>query len=273
MYNSTISAAVSLASLQQRLEVIADNIANSNTNGYKSRSGSFEDVLTRVQQQSEDYRQTGRTMPMGFNIGFGTRLSSLSTDWEQGTLKETGSPSDLALQGNGLFAVSVNGGIGYTRQGAFHFTPDPANPRQLNLVTDEGNAVLGTNGNPVTVPVGVHAAIDESGRVLVKNNENDPPRLAATLMIVEPVSRASLEAVDDSFYMLKDGITPQEAFVQRAAGERPNVGVRSGWLEQSNVDLTKEMTDMLNVQRTFSLVSRALTSSDQMMGLANNMRG
>lgn len=88
MNNSTISAAVSMSSLQQRLDIIADNLANMDTNGYKSKKGSFEDVLTRVQQQSDDYDQPGRATPLGFNIGFGTYVPSITTNWEEGPLKK-----------------------------------------------------------------------------------------------------------------------------------------------------------------------------------------
>jgi flagellar basal-body rod protein FlgG len=273
MNNSTIGAAVSMSSLQQRLDIIAENIANLNTNGYKSKEGSFEDVLTRVQQQSDDYEMPGRSMPLGFNIGFGVRVPTIRTSWEEGTLKETGNPTDLALQGNGLFGVQVNGGIGYTRQGDFHFTPDPTNPDNMILVDNTNNPVLSTGKAPISVPVGMNVAIDETGRVLMKKNENDPAVEAGRIMIVEPLSRDSLQAVDGNFYVLADGVTEQQAFVQRAAGEASDVGVRSGWLEQSNVDLNKEMTEMMQLQRTYQLAARALTSSDQMQGLANNLRG
>lgn len=273
MNNSTIGAAVSMSSLQQRLDIIADNIANLNTNGYKSKEGSFEDVLTRVQQQSNDYKLAGRSMPLGFNIGFGVRVPSVTNNWEEGTLKETGNPTDLALQGNGLFGVQVNGVTAYTRQGDFHFTPDKTDTNSMILVDYSGNPVMNTDNNPIKVPVGMNAAIDETGRVLTKRNENDPAQVAGRIMIVEPSSRDSLRAVDGNFYVLADGVTEEQAFVQRAAGEPMAVGVRSGWLEQSNVDLNKEMTDMMHIQRTYQLAARALSSSDQMQGLANNMRG
>ncbi|GGF87404.1 flagellar basal-body rod protein FlgG [Paenibacillus albidus] len=273
MNNSTIGASVSMSSLQQRLDIIADNIANVNTNGYKRKEGSFEDVLTRVQQQSEDYDQPGRSTPLGFNIGFGVRVASITNSWEEGALKETGNPTDLALQGNGLFGVQVNGATAYTRQGAFHFTPDPANAANMVLVDNTGNKVLNSNGNPLTVPVGVNAAIDEWGRVLTKRNESDPVQVAGRIMIVEPLSKDTLQAMDGNFYALSEGVTAQQAFVQRGAGDVPAVGVRSGWLEQSNVDLSKEMTELMQLQRTYQLAARALTSSDQMQGLANTMRG
>lgn len=273
MNNSTISAAVSMSSLQQRLDIIADNIANMSTNGYKSKQGSFEDVLTRVQQQSDDYDQPGRATPLGFNIGFGTYVPSITSNWEEGPLQETGVPTDLALQGNGLFGVQVNGTTAYTRQGDFHFIPDATNADNMVLVDNTGNPVLNTEGTPLTVPVGVNAAIDETGRVLTKENENDPVVVAGTIMIVEPQNESALKAVDGNFYMLADGVTAGQAFIQRAAGEAKAVGVRAGWLEQSNVDMTKEMTEMMQIQRTYQLAARALSSSDQMLGLANNMRG
>ncbi|HEY4430501.1 MAG TPA: flagellar hook-basal body protein [Paenibacillus sp.] len=273
MNNSTISAAVSMSSLQQRLDIIADNLANMDTNGYKSKQGSFEDVLTRVQQQSDDYDQPGRATPLGFNIGFGTYVPSIKTNWEEGPLKETGNPTDLALQGNGLFGVQVNGTTAYTRQGDFRFVPDTSDRAKMVLVDNTGNPVLNTQGSPLTVPVGVNAAIDESGRVLTKKTENAPVLVAGTIMIVEPKTQNSLKAVDGNFYLLADGVTAQQAFVQRAAGEASGIGVRSGWLEQSNVDMTTEMTEMMQIQRTYQLAARALSSSDQMLGLANNMRG
>ncbi|MBW4081695.1 flagellar hook-basal body protein [Paenibacillus sp. S150] len=271
MNNSTIGAAVSMSSLQQRLDIIADNIANMNTDGYKSKEGSFEDVLTRVQQQSKDYDQPGRSTPLGFNIGFGVRVASISRNWEEGALRETGNPTDLAIQGNGLFGVQVNGATAYTRQGDFHFVPDSANADNMMLVDNTGNPVLDTDGNPLTVPANVSAAIDENGRVLTKTDENSPVQVAGTIMIVEPFSKSSLQAVDGNFYVLADGVTTQQAF--KAAGEPSTVGVRAGYLEQSNVDLSKEMTEMMQIQRTYQLAARALSSSDQMLGLANNMRG
>ncbi|MBY0009430.1 flagellar hook-basal body protein [Paenibacillus typhae] len=273
MNNSTIGAGVSMSSLQQRLDIIADNIANMNTNGYKSKEGSFEDVLTRVQQQSKEYDQPGRSMPLGFNIGFGVRVSTVTSNWEEGPLQETGNPTDLALQGNGLFGVQVNGDTAYTRQGNFHFTPDPADAQQMMLVDSTGNPVLNTEGNPLRVPANVSAAIDEKGRVLTKTGENEPVQLAGTIMIVEPLSKTALQAVDGNFYVLPDGVTEGQAFLQRQPGEETAFGVRSGYLEQSNVDLSKEMTELMQLQRTYQLAARALSSSDQMLGLANNMRG
>ncbi|KAA8998009.1 flagellar hook-basal body protein [Paenibacillus spiritus] len=277
MNNSTISALVSMSAMQQRLDLIADNIANLNTAGYKTKESSFEDTLTRVQQQSKDYQMDGRATPLGFNLGFGSQLSLRGANWEQGAMQETGNPTDLALQGNGLFAVSVGGTTTYTRQGDFHFEPDSANAGRMRLVDNSGNAVLNTAGAPVTVPVGVDAAINEKGQVLTKRGENEPAVVASTLKIVAPRTENVLQAVDGSRFVLAAGLTETQAFsaAGNAAVDDPasGVGVRSGYLEQSNVDLGKQMSELMMVQRNYQLAARALSSGDQMLGLANTMRG
>lgn len=108
MNNSMIGAMVSMI-VQQRLDLIADNIANINTVGYKSKQGSFEDVLANVQQQPSTYLQNGRAMPLGYNLGYGVKTAAIMKNMEQGPLKETGLPTDLAIQGNAMFEVQEMG--------------------------------------------------------------------------------------------------------------------------------------------------------------------
>ena len=277
MNNSTIGAMVSMSALQQRMDLIAENIANLNTAGYKSKDGSFEDALTRVQGQSREYHQPGRSTPLGYNLGFGIRVPSVTIDWSEGPLMETGGPTDLALQGNGLFGVQVNGGTAYTRLGAFHYEPDPepiepGGGAQMRLVDNMRNPVLNTAGEIVRVPVGTIAAIDETGQMWTKTSETGEATPGQRLMIVQPLSKESLKAVDGGFFVLAEGVTEQQAFVQPGTDNYRQVGGRTGWLEQSNVDLNKEMTDLIQIQRTFQLAARALSSSDQMAGLANGLR-
>lgn len=148
MNNSMISAMVSMTGIQQRLDVISDNIANVNTAGYKSKQAAFEDVLTRVQQQPDKYKLDGRSTPMGYNLGFGARLADVTKDMSQGSFNETGNPTDLAIEGNAMFAVEANGEKMWTRQGAFHFIPDtrpktnPNAPDMMVLVNGEGHFAL-----------------------------------------------------------------------------------------------------------------------------------
>jgi flagellar basal-body rod protein FlgG len=272
MNNSMIGAMVTMSGVQKQLDMIANNVANVNTVGYKTKDASFEDVLSRVQQQPEAFRQPGRAMPLGFNLGFGVRTAAMTTDMKQGALKETGNPTDLAIEGNALFAIEVNGQKAWTRNGSFSFTPDPLGTGLL-LTTSEGHPVLDRNDVPVTAPLGSKVAIDRQGNLLIRDRGTGLPYTAQQLQFVEPQRPEGLVQGSDNTFVLASGVTENDVFGQGAAtGVPATSAIRQGYLEQSNVDLTDEMTEMMQIQRMFQMASRALTSSDTMMGLANSLR-
>ncbi|MHA0856252.1 flagellar hook-basal body protein [Paenibacillus sp. CMAA1364] len=274
MNNSIISASVTMNSLQSRLDLIADNIANMNTVGYKRKESSFEDVLTTVQNQHKDFKSTDRPSAMGFNIGYGIKSASIAANWEQGPMQETGLPTDLAIQGNGLFAVESNGNIAYTREGAFHFVPNPQDASTMILVNNEGDKVLRRdNLQPITVPADGKAAIDAKGNVWTVRSGTSDRELAGQIMVLEVQRAEGLVQVDGNKFILANGTTTQSVFGPATDSIPENISLRSGYLESSNVDLSVEMAEMVQVQRAYQLMSRALTSSDTMMNLANNMRG
>ncbi|GGA43958.1 flagellar hook-basal body protein [Paenibacillus physcomitrellae] len=278
MNNSMISSMVSLGSLQQRLDLLADNIANLNTNGYKSKDASFVDTLTRVQQQAKDMTQlTGRSTPSGYNLGFGAKMSGLSLDFTQGEIKDTGLPTDLAIQGNALFRVrAADGSDAWTRVGDFQLHPDPANPGQAALVTSQGYSVLDTTGQPVSVPANSKLQIAADGTLTVTDATGT---FDFGQLQLDYVNRPEgLVELTDNMYGLVSGAVQGDVLtaVDTLADGDPRlnkVSVRQGALEQSNVDLSKEMTDMLQVQRAYQLSARALTSSEAMMNMANHLRG
>ena len=105
MNNSMINSSVSMQSLQQKLDILSNNIANVNTNGFKKKEASFEDVLTNVKSQPEGFRQQGRFSPLGFNQGWGSKLVQIQTNLSQGPIQSTGNVTDFAIQGDGLFEV------------------------------------------------------------------------------------------------------------------------------------------------------------------------
>jgi flagellar basal-body rod protein FlgG len=275
MNNSMIGAMVSMAGVQQRLDLIADNIANINTTGYKSKQGSFEDVLANVQQQPSTYLQNGRAMPLGYNLGYGVKIASIMKNMEQGPLKETGLPTDLAIQGNAMFEVQGNGQKAWTRDGSFHFVPDPNDSAAMMLTTAEGYSVLDNNDVPVTAPAGSKVAINSDGELLIRANGTGEPTVGQRIKLMDVQRPEGLEQRDDNLFVLANGATEANVFgAAGVAGAVPtDVSVRSGYLEQSNVDLASEMTDMMQVQRMYQMAARALTSSDTMMNLANNLRG
>jgi flagellar basal-body rod protein FlgG len=274
MNNSMIGAMVSMASVQQRLDLIADNIANINTVGYKSKQGSFEDVLANVQQQPSTYLQNGRAMPLGYNLGYGVKTAAIMKNMEQGPLKETGLPTDLAIQGNAMFEVQGNGQKAWTRDGSFHFIPDPSDSATMMLTTAEGYSVLDNNDVPVTAPAGSKVAINSDGELLIRANGTGIPTVGQRIKLMDVQRPEGLEQRDDNLFVLLNGVTEANVFgAAGVAGAVPaDVSLRSGYLEESNVDLAGEMTDMMQVQRMYQMAARALTSSDTMMNLANNLR-
>ncbi|UPK43502.1 flagellar hook-basal body protein [Paenibacillus pabuli] len=278
MNNSMISAMVSMTGIQQRLDVISDNIANVNTAGYKSKQAAFEDVLTRVQQQPDKYKLDGRSTPMGYNLGFGARLADVTKDMSQGSFNETGNPTDLAIEGNAMFAVEANGEKMWTRQGAFHFIPDtrpktnPNAPDMMVLVNGEGHFVLDRQGNRITASNNSKVAFDEKGNLLIRRGNAANATIGAQLQLVDIERPEGLVQYADNLFGLGAGLTENDVFGVNAATREATAMIRTGYLEQSNVDLTQEMALLMQGQRTYQLAARALTSSDSMAGLANNMR-
>jgi len=281
--HSMISASVTLHALQQRLDVLSNNMANSGTVGYKKKQTSFEDVLTSMKQQPEHFTKPGRMTPPGLNQTWGARIAMSQIDMTQGSLKQTDNPFDLAIEGDGLFEVEVRetdaaGNVtprpAWTRNGSFGIKME--NGLQM-LTTQDGQYVRNTDDLPIILPPNTKLSIDRNGRMLAydKTNPNVEPEDLGQLKMVRVIRPQFLEQMGDNLFVLPNNIN-RDIVMQDAATipeEDPDkVLVTQGALEQSNVDLTKEMTDVIMVQRAFQLMSRALTSSDMMMGLANNLR-
>lgn len=277
MNNSMISAKVSMSAIQQRLDLIADNIANVNTVGYKRKEATFEDTLTRVQQQASDMKLPGRATPLGFNMGFGSQVTGVAVNFLQGTIRDTGRETNLAILGDALFVVQGQGEEeqrAYTRAGDFHIQPNPEDPESAFLVTSQGYHVMNTEDAPIEVPAGAKLQIDPQGNITA--TVGDTVTAAGTIALVTPQRKDVLVQKDGGLFVLPTGVAEGDVLTDIADLELPEgqqVQLRQGALESSNVDLATEMAEMLQVQRAYQLSARALTSSDTMMGLANNLRG
>jgi flagellar basal-body rod protein FlgG len=285
MNNSMINSSVSMHSLQQKLDILSNNIANVNTNGFKKKEASFEDVLTNVQTQPEGFRQQGRFSPLGFNQGWGSRLVQIQTNLAQGPIQSTGNVTDFAIQGDGLFEVQLGELDGnserkkaWTRNGAFSLSPVAAGGNVLT--TKEGHFVTGADGNPIRVPTGIRPVVEQNGTIkgYSEQNPSAAPINLGQIKLVRVVRSQLLQDVGDNLYTLPTGVTAAEKAnilqdVNPGLDTTNNrVTLMQGFLEQSNVTLSDEMTDLVTVQRALQLNSRAITSSDQMMNIANNLR-
>lgn len=289
MNHSMINSTVSMQGLQQKLDIIANNMANINTTGFKRKEATFHDVLTTTMRQPETFQQVGRMSPLGLTQGWGAKLSQVQTLMAQGSLKQTDMPTDLAIEGDALFEVTIpsvdeNGQpvtrTAWTRDGAFALKAQPGDTENVYLTTQEGHLVLGTDNQPIRIPNDTRIRIETDGRVLSYNDRIPGlPAQAGQLKLVQVVRPQLLRNLGDNLYVLPEEIDPALGEVVRVVAtdaanpEAAKVKVQQGFLEQSNVNLTEEMTELMLTQRAFQLNAKALTSADNMMYLANTLRG
>jgi flagellar basal-body rod protein FlgG len=275
-----ISAAASMGAMQRKLDILADNIANLNTSGYKRKNAEFEDILTNVQPHEQDFQLPGRRSPLGYTQGWGARMVAQTLDLTQGPLKQTSLGTDVAIEGNALFEIrtgaSLNSDRAFTRQGAFQLMPTGNGDRLL--VTDTGNPVVADDGGTdslIEVPDGYDLNIAADGTLTAVNADHTETLDLGKLKLVEVLKPELLQAVADNLYGVPQNVNVADVVQAVAASpaQSGGVAIRQGFLEQSNVNLVDEMADLVTVQRAYSLNSRALSSGDQMMQMATDLRG
>lgn len=291
MNHSMINSSVTMNALQQRIDVLSNNLANVNTVGYKKKEATFEDILTNMKQQPKSFEKDGRLSPLGYNQGWGAKLSQVQVHFSQGSLQPTGNQTDVAIEGDGLFEVELStvDATGapvktkaYTRDGAFQLSVVENDPDNVYMATKEGHFVLGRDGGYVKVPKGYKIEVAADG--VVKAHDASQPEQAAVTVGQLSIKRAArpqlLQQVGDNLYavpaaLITDPATGNNNVVTDPAANpgAPAISVRQGHLEMSNVNVADEMSELMMVQRAFQLSSRALSSSDRLMDLTNNLRG
>jgi flagellar basal-body rod protein FlgG len=292
MNHSMISASASMNGLLQKLDVIANNIANQNTDGYKRKEASFEDLLTTIKLQHKRQQLPGRLSPPGFTIGSGARLSQVQINMTQGVLKNTENPYDLAIEGDALFEIALQTTDAdgneirrpaWTRNGALRVALVAGDTENSMLTTSDGSPLIGADNEPILVPNGRRIVIDSQGNIIAyqPNNPEAEAEIVGQVKLVRATRPQLLETRGDNLFVLPDALSipgeveqimQQMDLNQYEEGNAP-IRLRQGFLEGSNVDLAAEMSELIQVQRAFQLNARALTSSDTLMNLANTLRG
>jgi len=253
---SKVSAAAGLKAQQARIDMIANNVANVNTIGYKSGRLNFKDSMYAAGFSPGPARSPDGNQQKGH----GVLICSISSNLTPGVIQRTDRDLDFAIEGRGFFELGdLNGNLFYTRNGNFNLS---AEPDGTFLVNAAGLYVHDRDGNRIIVPPGTNAiSVGEDGTIRFIGGEEETTSSIAVVMFR---NITGLEAVGDSNFVE----TP-------ASGEKfqsPYAVVRQGALEGSNVNLAQEMTRLIRTQRAFQLASRALTTADEMEGIANNMR-
>lgn len=261
--------------LQKQMNNISHNLANLDTTGYKAVNTSFSELvrqqIEQVDEKNNEVAQSRKTPP-GLRLGVGALSVDKLTN-SQGSLKETGRNLDFALTSPyQYFQVDVDGEVQYTRDGAFTLSTVSGNPNQVQLVTADGHSVLDENGNAIRFDRRYqNVQVDKNGTMTASSgNEGEAP-LRFNLGIVRAVKPQALAAEGGNLFSVDDNLRAT-ALINLTGAGRQEISIKQGSLEASNVDVSKEMTDLIASQRSYEMNSRAVTMGDQMMGLINSVR-
>lgn len=253
MVRGLYTACTGMVNQMARLDVISNNLANSDTTAYKKEgatSQAFRDVLAiKMNDSSVKYIP----QPIGF-MELGVKIGETYTNYSDGNLEETGNTLDVALAGKGFFAISYadkNGveSVRYTRDGNFALSSDGT------LMTKDGDFVLDENGDLINIPTGLEISIDERGRIFAGNQE------VARLQMTDFEDYNYLKKFGENMYIAVDGATTQEA----------DCKVYQGYLEASNVNVIDEMIEMITVSRDYESNQKIIQSIDATLETAVNL--
>ena len=254
------AAATGMMAQQTRTEVIANNLANVNTAGFKRSRAQFEDLLYQTIQGQQVIGGTeAETLP-AIQVGRGTRLSGVQRLHEQGPIEQTGRNLDVAIEGEGFYQVQLpNGELGYTRDGSFQISD------QGVLVTNSGYAVQ----PPVRIPPdSSELTISVSGVVSVRRGNDVMPTEVGRLEIARFANPSGLLNLGQNM------LAPTTASGQPIVGFPNDEGMgrlQQGSLEGSNVQIVQEMVEMIAAQRAYEINSKSIKTADEMGQIANNI--
>ncbi len=251
-------ARTGLEAQDARMRVIANNLANVGTNGFKRDRANFSTLAYQDARVAGQQSSTETAYATGLNLGTGVGIQSTSRIDTQGALNTTDNPLDLALDGAGYFQVQLPGGqLGYTRAGNF------TRSAEGQLVTAQGYAVLPA----VTVPEGATSiTVSPDGTVSALVAGNTEPQQLGQITIAAFANPAGLQAAGDNF-LLETGASGAAQI--GAAGEGGRGHIRQGMLESSNVNVVEELVDMIECQRAFEINSKMISAVDEMLRNAN----
>ncbi|MDI6710324.1 MAG: flagellar hook-basal body complex protein [Thermoanaerobacterales bacterium] len=274
MIRSLYTGISGLRGHQTRMDVVANNIANVNTTGFKAGRANFQDTLSQA---------VGRTGVNPAMVGLGVNLAGIDFLLTQGGLQTTYRTLDLAIEGNGFFILNSsidgvatgvpNGSYSFTRDGTFYVDADGY------LVNAQGLYVIDANGGSPhairlsTTPQNISSVeIDELGNVTI--NGGTAPAVGTQIGLGAFANPESLTRVGNNLYQITPNLTmPNTLATFDGAPGSPGRGkIRSGYLEMSNVDLAQEFTNMITTQRGYQANARSITTSDELLQELVNLK-
>jgi len=254
MMRSLWIAKTGLDAQQTQLDVISNNLANTSTNGFKRSRAVFEDLLYQTQRQPGANSSQNTQIPSGLQVGTGVKPVATVKNFTQGNLQQTGNGMDVAINGNGFFAVELpDGSQGFTRDGSIQVNSEGV------MVTSNGFPILG----PITVPAESQGiTISPDGTVTAKIAGQAAPQTLGQLQLATFINPTGLSSEGQNLYR------------ETAASGAPTLGtpgqngagiLSQGYVETSNVNVVEELVGLIQSQRAYEINSKAISTSDQML--------
>jgi flagellar basal-body rod protein FlgG len=252
-------AATGMNAQQTNLEVIANNIANINTTGYKRARAEFSDLLYQVDRtQGVPNRGNSSIVPEGVSIGLGVKTTAVRNVHVQGGLTSTGNNFDLALTGKGWFQIEgADGGTLYTRAGAFNTNATG------QLVTVDGSNVIPAINVPADA---VEVIVNKTGQVFARLDGQADLQNLGQLTLATFANEAGLAPLGDNLFQETTASGPANIGVP---GDPGFAQVEQGYLENSNVDPVKEITELISAQRAYEMNSKVIQAADEMAAVVS----
>jgi flagellar basal-body rod protein FlgG len=261
MIRALYSAASGMRAQETNVDNIANNLANANTVGYKSRRAQFQDLMyqTLIQPGAAAGQQT--TVPVGLQLGLGTRSASNEIIFTQGAFSETDNPLDMVIQGHGFFQVRLpSGELAYTRGGQFQMDKDG------NIVTSNGDALE----PQITIPQDAQQiAIATDGTVTYTLPNQNAAQQAGQIQLANFQNPAGLNSLGNGLYSPTDA--SGDPTVGTPGGPEGMGSLLQGYVEQSNVSIVDEFVNLIQAQRGYEANSKVVTAADQMYQQVNSL--
>jgi len=271
MMRSLWTAASGMTAQQTNVDVIANNLANVNTAGFKRERVEFKSLLYQTMHRATVDPGTGVVGPSNLQVGLGVRPISTTRIFEMGNLERTDNNLDFAINGPGFFVIQRNlDTTAYSRDGNFRLSVADDG---LMLVTAEGFPVLGVDGDVIVIPLEANMStmsVLDDGTIMFVSAEGEPEEFGLQIAMVQFANPQGLEAVGSNLFL---ATASSGAALMEADGETTQLSeILQGFIEMSNVQLAEEMVRLIIAQRAYEINSRAIQASDDMLQQANQLR-
>jgi flagellar basal-body rod protein FlgG len=261
MIRSLWTAASGMQGQQKSIDVVANNLANVNTTGFKKSRADFQDLIYQNLKSTGSPATNATQVPTGIQIGLGSRLAAVTKIFTPGDFTQTGNELDMAIEGDGFFQISLpDGTTGYSKAGAFK--------------RDSTGQIVTSDGNPlspsITIPNNATKInIGSDGTVSVQQAGQNATTTVGNIQLASFSNPSGLASQGKNIYLPTDA---SGAATTGAPGQNGTGTISQGLLEMSNVNVAEEMVNMIVGQRAYEINSKAVTASDEMLQTANNLK-